>query len=204
MQRLTLLNLDERYHPAILLFTGFYTGTLFALILAPTMLPLEVLYGEFRLSWETLIAGFLGLIGGWMAYRAARQHQEAIEKSNTFLAITIARKRITSISGDIYELENSYYEDDVYIGICEDTCQKVNELVEEIAKVGPITNEILDIISKISAEETIWKRKLDFCEIKYGPLSITNEIHTYSIKDIENQVKSVGKHISSLYKIIAD
>ena len=84
MQRLTFLTLDERYHPAILLFTGFFTGTLFSLIFAPTMIPLELLYGEFRLSWETLVAGVLGLIGGACAFIATRWERHQKEKVATF------------------------------------------------------------------------------------------------------------------------
>lgn len=37
-----------------------------------------------ELEWETLVAGALGLAGGWLAYKAATTQQRAIEKRNSF------------------------------------------------------------------------------------------------------------------------
>ncbi|KZB73267.1 MULTISPECIES: hypothetical protein [Thalassospira] len=51
--------------------TAFLTGTL---------------YGrEFDISWETLAAGFLGLTGGWLAYKAATDHRRATENRNEYI-----------------------------------------------------------------------------------------------------------------------
>jgi len=38
-----------------------------------------------ELEWETLVAGVLGLIGGWLAYKAATDHRRVTENRNAYI-----------------------------------------------------------------------------------------------------------------------
>ncbi|OCK08642.1 MULTISPECIES: hypothetical protein [Thalassospira] len=42
---------------------------------------------EWNLEWETLVAGLLGLTGGWLAYKAATDHRRATENRNEYIFI---------------------------------------------------------------------------------------------------------------------
>ncbi|MFH1807020.1 MAG: hypothetical protein ABID63_19230 [Pseudomonadota bacterium] len=42
---------------------------------------------EWKLEWETLVAGFFGLTGGWLAYKAATDHRRATENRNEYIFV---------------------------------------------------------------------------------------------------------------------
>ncbi|WP_412776021.1 hypothetical protein [Thalassospira lucentensis] len=82
---------SDKVNPFILLFLGFFTGGIAGLIIAPSILPLEEVYGEFRVNWETLLAGMMGLIGGACAFIATRWERNQRVKNATFRLYELSR-----------------------------------------------------------------------------------------------------------------
>lgn len=65
--------LNSIIHPAILLFTGSLTGLTLGFVLLPRILEYDLVNKGATVSWETLAAGFLGLVGGSFAFLAAHK-----------------------------------------------------------------------------------------------------------------------------------
>jgi len=89
--------LGENIHPAILLFAGSLAGLTLGFVLLPKILEYDLVQKGADVSWETLLAGVLGLAGGSFAFLAA-QHQSNQEKTQRERAFRI---RLKSIVGKI-------------------------------------------------------------------------------------------------------
>ncbi|WP_417843000.1 hypothetical protein [Thalassospira sp.] len=104
------------------------------------------LYGKefYDLQWETLLAGTFGLIGGWLAYRAATYQQRVIEKSNSLAFKSKHRDSIADIDDGLKRIVSSGEKRlPKSIGTFFSIEQKLTEILSQPHIVEPALTEIL-------------------------------------------------------------
>lgn len=99
-------NVENTVHPTVLLFTGFLTGVTLGFVLMPKIISYEISSGNDFVNWETLLAGFLGLVGGSFAFFAVI-HQSRKEQAQRRLAYRI---RLSKIVGKIQLRADNFIE----------------------------------------------------------------------------------------------
>lgn len=110
------------------------------------------IYGrEFDISWETLAAGFLGLIGGFLAFLAATREQQANRERNTFAlksqALTPTKDAIQHIiAADRAENANAFYYE------FQRALKSIKELEEVLIKIGPLDRTAAYIVTDLGDE----------------------------------------------------
>ncbi|MCC9622600.1 hypothetical protein LPB41_12955 [Thalassospira sp. MA62] len=95
------------------------------------------IYGrEFDINWETLAAGFLGLIGGFLAFLAATSEQRANRERNTFAlrseALTPTKNLIRDVQITDYADGHQFYRD------FQTVIKSISELENVLVRQGPL------------------------------------------------------------------
>lgn len=168
------------------------------------------------ISWETLAAGFLGLIGGFLAFLAATTQQRAIEKRNSFsFGIRTHQIRNTAAKA-IQELQDEKFDWKVY-SHADHFITNVSPLMEEtLAGNDPLEPYLAQLVAKTSYQ------LLEAKEISSYAINARNQkIKEYSdafekewrkpmaeYKDVtirtesEEEVREIKKHFETLAQFL--
>ena len=114
--------------------TAFLTGTLYG-------------RGFENINWETIAAGFLGLISGSLALLAATSEQRANRERNTFVLKSEALTPTKDVIRDIQSTENAVGHQ--FFSQLKTTMNSIAELEKVLVRQGPLEKKASEIISQL-------------------------------------------------------
>lgn len=109
------------------------------------------IYGrQFDINWETLAAGFLGLVGGFLAFLAATSEQRANRERNTFVLKSEALNPTKDVIRDIRLTENA--DGHQFYSKFRIAIKSIAELEKVLVRQGPLEKKASQIISQLGTE----------------------------------------------------
>jgi len=140
------------------------------------------IYGrQFDISWETLAAGFLGLVGGSLAFMAATGEQRANRNRNTFVLKSEALNPTKDVLHNIELLDGEWEPASVYAQFTE-TLKSINELESVLIRQGPLDRKASEIVSELG-KEINWVKSISRVAI---PTTIKNKGGGNVVTGIQN------------------